>query len=104
MCACVCGWEEEEEGEDDAGVTHDILQGEGGEQGDPFMPIPGAAPRGHSASEAIHNTFRPTETLMACLDYHAGKNDYLPFFFFEGLITEFGNKLPDRFFPWGPIF
>ena len=28
------------------------------------------------------------------------KNDYLPFFFFEGLITEFGNKLPDRFFPW----
>ena len=25
-------------------------------------------------------------------------------FFFEGLITEFGNKLPDRFFPWGPIF
>ena len=25
-------------------------------------------------------------------------------FFFEGLITEFGNKLPDRFFPWWPIF
>ena len=35
--------------------------------------------------------------------YYAGQNDYLPFFF-EGLITEFGNKLPDRFFPWGPIF
>ena len=35
--------------------------------------------------------------------YHAGKNDYLPFFF-EGLITEFGNNYWNRFFPWGPIF
>ena len=31
--------------------------------------------------------------------YSAGQNDYLPVFFFEGLITEFGNKLPDLFFP-----
>ena len=25
-------------------------------------------------------------------------------FFFEGLITEFGNNYRNRFFPWGPIF
>ena len=30
--------------------------------------------------------------------YHAGQNDYLPFFFFEGLITEFGNNYRNRFF------
>ena len=35
--------------------------------------------------------------------YYAGKYDY-PRFFFEGLITEFGNELPDQFFPWGHIF
>ena len=50
---------------------------------------------------------RPVERVlpgMACM-YYAGQNDYLPFFFFDGLITEFGNKLPDRFFsPGGAIF
>ena len=32
------------------------------------------------------------------LRYHAGQNDYLPFFFFEGLITKFGNNYRNRFF------
>ena len=30
--------------------------------------------------------------------YYAGQNDYLPVFCFEGLITEFGNKLPEPVF------
>ena len=35
--------------------------------------------------------------------YHASKNDYLPFFF-EGLITEFGNNYWNRFFSLGAYF
>ena len=53
--------------EDDAGVTHTILQGEGGEQGDTLMPMLYSLGQ-HRALEAIHSSFQPTETLMAFLD------------------------------------
>ena len=53
--------------EDDAGVTHTILQGEGGEQGDPLMPMLYSFWQ-HRALEAIHNNFHPTEILLAFLD------------------------------------
>ena len=38
--------------EDDAGITHTILQGEGGEQGDPLMPMLYSLGQ-HRALEAI---------------------------------------------------
>ena len=43
--------------EDDAGVTHTILQGEGGEQGDPLMPMFYSLGQ-NRALEAIHNSFQ----------------------------------------------
>ena len=51
--------------EDDAGVTHIILQDEGGEQGDPLMPMLYSLGQ-HRALEAIHSNFRPTETWTTC--------------------------------------
>ena len=49
--------------EDDAGTVHHIVQGEGGEQGDPLMPLLFAL-RQH----AVQNTLGPTERLLAFLD------------------------------------
>ena len=53
--------------EDDAGVTHTIFQGDGGEQGDPLMPMLYSLGQ-HRALEAIDRSLQPTETLMAFLD------------------------------------
>ena len=53
--------------EDDAGTVHTIHQGEGGEQGDPLMPL--LFSLGQPASlEALQRRMRPTERLMAYLD------------------------------------
>ena len=41
---------------------------------------------------------------VACGHYHAGQNDYLPVFCFEGLITEFGQKITGPFFSLGVYF
>ena len=39
-----------------------------------------------------------------CGEYHAGKNDYLSFFFLRALITEFGNNYGNFFFLTGGLF
>ena len=59
FCGCVLQhlWE------DDAGVTHTSLQGKGGEQGDPLMPMLHSLGQ-HRALEAIYSSFQPTETLL----------------------------------------
>ena len=60
--------------EDDAGTVHTIHQGEGGEQGDPLMPLLFSLGQ-HASLEALQRRMRPTERLMAYLDdiYFASK-------------------------------
>ena len=53
--------------EDEMGITQCISQGEGGEQGDPLMPLLFALGQ-HGAFEAIHENMRPGEHVMAFLD------------------------------------
>ena len=53
--------------EDEEGVVHEIQQGEGGEQGDPFMPALFALGQ-HQALEAIQGSLQQSEILMAFLD------------------------------------
>ena len=53
--------------EDDAGTVHHIVQGEGGEQGDPLMPLLFALGQ-HGALQAVQNSLGPTERLLAFLD------------------------------------
>ena len=53
--------------EDDAGTVHHIVQGEGGEQGDPLMPFLFALGQ-HGALQAVQNNLGPTERLLAFLD------------------------------------
>ena len=52
---------------DDEGVPHEILQGEGGEQGDPLMPALYALGQ-HEALSQVHATLRQGELLFAYLD------------------------------------
>ena len=53
--------------EDDDGVVQTIRQGEGGEQGDPLVPLLFCVGQ-HSALEAIQRRLRQSERLLACLD------------------------------------
>ena len=53
--------------EDSDGVVHEVLQGEGGEQGDALMPALFALGQ-HDALVAIQNNLDPGERLMAFLD------------------------------------
>ena len=53
--------------EDDGGEVHSIHQGEGGEQGDPLMPLLFSLGQ-HAAEEAISRRLRPGERLFAFLD------------------------------------
>ena len=53
--------------DDVEGVTHTISQGEGGDQGDPLMPMLYSLGQ-HRALEAVNRSLRPGETLMAFLD------------------------------------
>ena len=57
----VCLWE------DDMGDTHEIMQGEGGEQGDPLMPLLFSLGQ-HSALLAINAKLKEGESLIAFLD------------------------------------
>ena len=52
--------------EDDVGVVHDVVQGEGGEQGDPLMPALFALGQ-HRALVAVQERLRPDEHLLAFL-------------------------------------
>ena len=47
--------------EDEMGITQNISQGEGGEQGDPLMPMLFALGQ-HRALEATHERMRPENT------------------------------------------
>ena len=49
------------------GVVHDVVQGEGGEQGDPLMPALFALGQ-HRALVAVRERLRPDEHLLAFLD------------------------------------
>ena len=60
--------------EDDEGVVHGILQGEGEEQGDALMPALFSLGQ-HRALEAIQARLCPSEQLMAFLDDIYGKSD-----------------------------
>ena len=53
--------------EDEEGTVHEIQQGEGGEQGDPLMPVLFAMGQ-HQALQGVQDSLQPTETLMAFLD------------------------------------
>ena len=53
--------------DDASGATHDIAQGEGGEQGDPLMPALCSLGQ-HGALEAIAGRLLPSERLFAFLD------------------------------------
>ena len=53
--------------EDDSGVVHEIVQGEGGEQGDPLMPALFAVGQ-HRALAAVRERLLPHEHLLAFLD------------------------------------
>ena len=53
--------------EDAEGVVHTIHQGEGGEQGDPLMPLLFSVGQ-HDALSAIHEGMRVHERLFAYLD------------------------------------
>ena len=53
--------------DDACGNTHDIFQGEGGEQGDPLMPALYSLGQ-HRALEAVARRLHPTERLFAFLD------------------------------------
>ena len=50
--------------EDDMGETHEILQGEGGEQGDPLMPLLFSLGQ-HRALLAVNARFIEGESLFA---------------------------------------
>ena len=52
---------------DDAGAEHEVLQAEGGEQGDPLMPALYAVAQ-HRALEAVAVALQPGEGLFAFLD------------------------------------
>ena len=53
--------------EDSTGATHTVHQGEGGEQGDPLMPLLCWVGQ-HRALEAISRELLGSEKLLACLD------------------------------------
>ena len=53
--------------EDAEGVEHFLLQGEGGEQGDPLMPLLYSLGQ-HGALEATQEELADRENLVACLD------------------------------------
>ena len=53
--------------EDDSGKTHMIPQGEGGEQGDPLMPLLFSLGM-HPALVAAQRRLRPSERIFAFLD------------------------------------
>ena len=53
--------------EDEEGVNHEVLQGEGGEQGDPLMPALFALGL-HQALVAVQAGLLPSERLLAFLD------------------------------------
>ena len=53
--------------EDASGTVHTVHQGEGGEQGDPLMPLLFFVVQ-HAALEAIQRRLFPTEKLLAFLD------------------------------------
>ena len=53
--------------EDASGTVHTVHQGEGGEQGDPLMPLLFSVGQ-HAALEAIQRRLFPTEKLLAFLD------------------------------------
>ena len=50
--------------DDDEGITHEIRQGEGGEQGDPMMPMLYSLGQ-HQALAAVQTRLRPGEHLLA---------------------------------------
>eukprot|EP00959_Pyramimonas_sp_CCMP1952_P005428 114326-Pyramimonas_sp.AAC.1 len=52
---------------DDAGVAHEVRQGEGGKQGDTHMPAPYSLAQ-HGALEMARARLQPGETLLAHLD------------------------------------
>ena len=53
--------------EDDAGVRHQIRQAEGGEQGDPLMPL--LLSLGiHDSLSTVRSRMRRQDSLFACLD------------------------------------
>jgi len=52
---------------DDAGTEHEILQAEGGEQGDPLMPALYAVAQ-HAALHAVASALQPGEGVFAFLD------------------------------------
>ena len=53
--------------EDDEGIVHDIHQGEGGEQGDPSMPLLFSLGQ-HPALQAFQAQLLPNERVFAYLD------------------------------------
>ena len=53
--------------QDDDGQTHEVHQGEGGEQGDPLMPHLYALGQ-HPALEDVRGQLRPVEAIFAYLD------------------------------------
>ena len=53
--------------EDDSGVTHEIRQGEGGERGDPFMPLLFALGQ-HQALRSVQSQLLADERLLSFLD------------------------------------
>ena len=53
--------------EDSSGVVHSIRQGEGGEQGDPMMPLLFSVGQ-HHALEVVNKSLRDDEKVMAFLD------------------------------------
>ena len=53
--------------EDAEGIVHTVAQGEGREQGDPFMPLLFSLGQ-HAALQAAHSRMRAGETLFAFLD------------------------------------
>ena len=53
--------------DDDGGITREIRQGEGGEQGDPMMPMLYSLGQ-HQALAAVQTRLRPGEHLLAFLD------------------------------------
>ena len=62
--------------DDEDGQVHEIVQGEGGEQGDPLMREIFALEQ-HAALVAVQDTLLPTDKMFAFLDdiYAFGKPD-----------------------------
>ena len=54
--------------EDQEGVVHTIDQGEGGEQGDPLMPLLFSLGQ-HGALESVQRSLRDGERMLAYLDH-----------------------------------